>query len=119
MPRRERDYSAEYRRRKRANASVPVVVRRGHGLLPIGVARRLEAGELSAYERRRYAPSIARYEERYGPAGHHAGKRHRIRTTFGSEEEARAWAEENLAGVLLDYLRFYQVRGMWRIELLR
>ena len=115
-----RDYQAEYRHRvsrRREGPQLPRRVLRGHGAIPVGIARKLEAGELSAAEREVYAPTIRRYEARYGPAGHgRAGRERTLPRRFDSEEEAEEWAEDF---VPTGYFHVKGVAGKWVIAVLR
>ena len=92
---RRRDYQAEYRARVARNKGLPRSVARGHGEIPADVARKLERGEISKGERRRFAKGIRAYEAHWGPAGRgRAGRERRMARTFASRQDAEDWAND-------------------------
>ena len=97
---------------------MPKAVAAGHGELPLSVAKRLEAGNLSATDRQRYSDRIEAYERRYGPAGQRAGKRHTFPRVFATRQSAVNYARHRLQ-VPEGYYRVDKVKGGWQLTLLR
>lgn len=129
MARSSRTYRAEYAARKRRGeeAGVPLSVARGHGPIPVRIARGVERqaqGHPRALSREtlaRYRRGIAEYERKYH-GGLVTGQTIRQRRRgiwepkqFASKEEAEEWLEDN--GIPSAYAEFHQApSGAWRIR---
>lgn len=127
-PPRTGSWADEYRRRVARNLGLPREVVRGHGPVPIKVARGIE-GQIAGRKRAlpvktqiAYRPGIGRYEKKFS-GGLRTG--HTIAMVFPTKRVAQAYARTELAiSPDSDYVEIYKEVGeggkpQWRIRLLR
>lgn len=129
MPPRPRDYRAEYQARlaRARRDHVPTNVARGHGPVPLRIARGLErqrAGgkALPAKTLRKYRKGIGRYERRQwgelGTAREVLGKSRAgvpVPIAFRTRESAEEWLEEAGIPTTEEYVEFKEMDGTWRV----
>lgn len=129
-----RNYAKEYTARTRAarETGVPLKVARGHGEVPVRLARRLEAQRRGTARKPiprktfdKYRKGIAQYQKRYWgefEVGTHALGQTRTRPlprTFRSEQEAYDYLEEQGYPTTPDYVTVRQLpTGRWIVILL-
>jgi hypothetical protein len=87
---RERDYQAENKARRKQFRDLPAKVAYGHGEIPAYIARKAEAGTLTAREQRIYKRRLIAYQARYGPtkSKKRPGVRHNFPELFDSRGDA-------------------------------
>ena len=116
-------WKAEYERRVRRNAGVPREVARGHGPVPIEIARGVEeqikgkSRALPVATQVKYRQGVAEYERKYR-GGLVTG--HVVSLDFPSEKAAKRWLKTT-KGISPEskYATITQHGKVWRVTLLR
>lgn len=134
MARRSRTYRAEYeaRIRRARQAGVPTTVARGHGPVPLRIAKRLEAQRrgtarkpISRKTFDKYRRGIGQYQKRYWggfEVGSHTfgvTRHRRLPARFASREQAEEYLDDEGYHISGTSLTFEQLEtGEWVIHIL-
>lgn len=122
-PRTGGTWAEEYRRRVERNRGLPTAVARGHGPVPIRVARGIEAQiagrprALPVKTQVKYREGIGAYEKAYR-GGLRTG--HTVSLVFPSERAARRWLRETKTiDPDSEYVQITGGGNEWQVILLR